>query len=67
MELEKQHAFYSVVGLTSIESGKIIIDEKDVTDLPMYRRARLGLGYLPQESSIFRVCLLKKISWQSLK
>ena len=47
-------------GLTSIESGNIIIDETDATNLPMYRRARLGLGYLPQESSIFKGLSVEK-------
>ena len=56
----KTTCFYSVVGLTSIESGKIIIDEIDATNLPMYRRARLGLGYLPQESSIFKGLSVEK-------
>ena len=56
----KTTCFYSVVGLTTIESGKIIIDETDSTNLPMYRRARLGLGYLPQESSIFKGLSVEK-------
>ena len=48
------------MGLTTIESGQIIIDETDVTNFPMYRRARLGLGYLPQESSIFKGLSVEK-------
>lgn len=50
----KTTCFYTIAGLTPPDSGKVIIDHQDVTNLPMYRRARLGLGYLPQESSIFR-------------
>ena len=49
----KTTCFYLIAGLLSPNSGKIAIDGRDVTHLPMYRRARLGLGYLPQESSIF--------------
>jgi lipopolysaccharide export system ATP-binding protein len=41
-------------GLIKPDSGKIFFDGKDITDLPMYKRARLGIGYLPQEASIFR-------------
>ena len=50
----KTTCFYSIAGLVTPESGKVIIDGRDVTTLPMYRRARLGIGYLPQEMSIFR-------------
>ena len=50
----KTTCFYAIAGLTPPDSGKVIIDNKDVTNFPMYRRAQLGLGYLPQESSIFR-------------
>ena len=50
----KTTCFYAIAGLTSLDSGKVIIDQKDVTNFPMYRRSQLGLGYLPQESSIFR-------------
>ena len=56
----KTTCFYSIVGLTSIDSGKIVIDNADVTNLPMYRRAKLGLGYLPQESSIFKGLSVEK-------
>ena len=49
----KTTCFYLIAGLLTPDSGKIFIDGRDVTHLPMYRRARLGLGYLPQESSIF--------------
>jgi lipopolysaccharide export system ATP-binding protein len=50
----KTTCFYSVMGLVKPDSGRIFLDGRDITDLPMYRRAILGLGYLPQETSIFR-------------
>lgn len=50
----KTTAFYMVVGLLAADKGKVILDGKDVTSLPMHHRARLGIGYLPQEASIFR-------------
>jgi len=50
----KTTVFYMIVGLISADAGKILFDGYDVTKLPMYRRARLGIGYLPQEASIFR-------------
>ncbi|HVM39068.1 MAG TPA: LPS export ABC transporter ATP-binding protein [Sphingomicrobium sp.] len=50
----KTTCFYSVMGLVRPDSGRIFLDSDDITDLPMYRRAILGLGYLPQETSIFR-------------
>ena len=50
----KTTCFYAIAGLVNPEAGQVIIDGRDVTALPMYRRARLGIGYLPQEVSIFR-------------
>ncbi len=50
----KTTTFYSIAGLVVPEGGKVLIDGRDVTGLPMYRRARMGIGYLPQEMSIFR-------------
>ena len=50
----KTTCFYSVMGLVKPDSGLIYLDGRDITELPMYRRAILGLGYLPQETSIFR-------------
>ena len=50
----KTTTFYSVAGLVTPEGGKVTVDGHDVTTLPMYRRAQLGIGYLPQEMSIFR-------------
>jgi len=50
----KTTAFYMIVGLVPTDAGRIIIDDQDVSRLPVHRRARLGLGYLPQEASVFR-------------
>jgi lipopolysaccharide export system ATP-binding protein len=50
----KTTAFYMLVGLIRCDRGRILLDDRDLTDLPMHHRARLGLGYLPQEASIFR-------------
>lgn len=50
----KTTSFYMIVGLVATDSGSICLDDKDLTQLPLYARARLGIGYLPQEASIFR-------------
>jgi lipopolysaccharide export system ATP-binding protein len=50
----KTTSFYMIVGLIAVDGGDIFIDNQNVTHLPIHRRARLGLGYLPQEASIFR-------------
>ena len=50
----KTTSFYMAVGLVKPNSGKVFLDDKDITSLPMYKRARLGLGYLAQEASVFR-------------
>ncbi|MFZ5790125.1 MAG: LPS export ABC transporter ATP-binding protein [Pseudomonadota bacterium] len=50
----KTTCFYIITGLISADTGRVILDGHDVTHMPMYRRARLGIGYLPQEASIFR-------------
>ena len=50
----KTTCFYSIAGLVTAEGGQVIVDGRDVSALPMYRRAQLGIGYLPQEMSIFR-------------
>ena len=50
----KTTTFYAVAGLINADGGQVLLDSQDVTRLPMYRRARLGIGYLPQEMSIFR-------------
>ncbi len=59
----KTTCFYSIMGLVKPDSGRILLDGDDITGLPMYRRAILGLGYLPQETSIFRgLSVAKNIS-----
>ena len=50
----KTTTFYMIVGLISPDSGKILLDDEDITDLPMYKRAARGISYLPQEASVFR-------------
>ncbi len=50
----KTTCFYMIVGLISADAGRIVLDDEDITDRPMYARAKLGLGYLPQEPSVFR-------------
>jgi lipopolysaccharide export system ATP-binding protein len=50
----KTTSFYMVVGLISPDSGKVLLDGKDVTNVPMFQRANLGVSYLPQEASVFR-------------
>ena len=56
----KTTAFYMVVGLVKADKGTIMLDGRDVTALPMHQRARLGIGYLPQEASIFRKLTVAK-------
>jgi len=50
----KTTSFYMITGMVRSDAGRIMVDEVDVSRLPMYKRARLGIGYLPQESSVFR-------------
>ena len=50
----KTTTFYSIVGLVKVNSGKVYIDDNNITFQPMYKRAQMGLGYLPQEASVFR-------------
>lgn len=50
----KTTSFYQVVGLVRPDEGKVFLDDVDITSLPMYRRAQMGIGYLPQEASVFR-------------
>ena len=50
----KTTSFYMITGMIRSDSGRIFIDEQEVSSLPMYKRARLGVGYLPQETSVFR-------------
>jgi lipopolysaccharide export system ATP-binding protein len=50
----KTTTFYMITGMIRPESGKVFLDDTDITKVPMYKRARMGIGYLPQEASIFR-------------
>ena len=50
----KTTSFYMIMGLVPVTSGKVFLDGKDITDVPMYMRSRMGIGYLPQEASVFR-------------
>ena len=50
----KTTSFYMIVGLVKPNEGRVLLDEQDITNEPMYRRAQLGVGYLPQEASVFR-------------
>lgn len=50
----KTTTFYMIVGMVRPDGGKVYFDDKEITSLPMYQRARLGIGYLPQEASVFR-------------
>ena len=50
----KTTSFYMITGLLKPDGGKVFLDEKDISKLPMYKRAQLGIGYLPQENSVFR-------------
>ena len=56
----KTTAFYMVVGLVKADNGRVMLDGKDLTPLPMHLRARMGVGYLPQEASIFRKLTVAK-------
>lgn len=56
----KTTSFYMIVGLVRPNDGNIFLDGKDITALPMYRRARLGVGYLPQEASVFRTLTVEE-------
>ncbi|NDV02843.1 LPS export ABC transporter ATP-binding protein [Pseudoroseicyclus tamaricis] len=56
----KTTCFYAIAGLVLPEGGQVILDGRDVSALPMYRRAKLGIGYLPQEMSIFRGLSVEK-------
>ena len=50
----KTTSFYMIVGLVKPDSGKVFLDDKEITKVPMYKRAKMGIGYLPQEVSVFR-------------
>ncbi|PIP37329.1 MAG: ABC transporter ATP-binding protein, partial [Desulfobacterales bacterium CG23_combo_of_CG06-09_8_20_14_all_51_8] len=55
----KTTTFYMTVGLIRPDSGRVFLDSQDITDYPMYKRARRGVGYLPQEPSIFKKLSVK--------
>jgi len=59
----KTTTFYLIVGLIQATRGQVLLDGRDISSLPMYRRARLGLGYLPQEPSVFR----KLTVWENIQ
>lgn len=68
----KTTTFYMIVGLERPDSGQIFINGEEITNMPMYRRSRFGIGYLPQEASIFRkltvednIMAILEISWQN--
>ena len=56
----KTTTFYMVLGIVKPDGGRVLIDNDDLTELPMYKRARLGIGYLPQEASAFRNLTVEK-------
>ncbi|MDD2207477.1 MAG: LPS export ABC transporter ATP-binding protein [Aminobacterium sp.] len=56
----KTTTFYMIVGLIKPDSGRVMIDSRDITPFPMFRRARIGVGYLPQEASVFRNLTVKE-------
>ena len=56
----KTTSFYMMVGLVPADSGQIFLDDEDITDLPVHARARKGIGYLPQEASVFRKLTVEK-------
>ena len=56
----KTTTFYMTIGLVRPDAGKILLDDENITELPMYQRARKGVGYLPQETSIFRKLTVKQ-------
>jgi len=63
----KTTTFYSMIGLIEPDAGRVLLDGHDITCLPMYRRARLGIGYLPQEASIFRGLTVEENIWAVLE
>ncbi|MDC7222401.1 MAG: ATP-binding cassette domain-containing protein, partial [Spirochaetales bacterium] len=63
----KTTSFYMVVGFIKPTQGKIYLNDEDITSLPMYRRARLGISYLPQEPSVFSKLTVEKNIWAALE
>lgn len=65
----KTTTFYMIVGLVNSDEGKVNLNNKEITNLPMHKRARLGIGYLPQEASIFRKLTVEEnilILWENM-
>ena len=66
----KTTTFYMLIGLVAPDKGQVFFNDKDITKMPMYQRARMGLGYLPQESSIFKKLTVEEnilILWEIVK
>ena len=63
----KTTSFYMVVGLVKPDAGIVYLDDENITELPMYERARIGLSYLPQEASIFRKLTVDENIWVALE
>ncbi|NQY75053.1 MAG: LPS export ABC transporter ATP-binding protein, partial [Candidatus Margulisbacteria bacterium] len=66
----KTTSFYMIVGLIRPDSGQVLFDDEDITKMPMYQRARHGIGYLPQEPSIFKKLTVEEnllVLWEVLK
>ena len=66
----KTTTFYMIIGLVKPDSGQVFFDDLDITKMPMHKRARLGIGYLPQEQSIFKKLTVEEnilVLWQILK
>jgi lipopolysaccharide export system ATP-binding protein len=66
----KTTTFYMIIGLVRPDAGHVFLNDKDITHMPMFKRARLGMGYLPQESSIFKKLTVEEnltILWDILK
>lgn len=61
----KTTCFYSIAGLVMPEAGEVTVDGRAITRLPMYRRAKLGIGYLPQEGLFSEVFVSRTIFWRS--
>jgi len=63
----KTTSFYAVVGLVQADEGHVYMDDTEITDLPMYQRGRMGIGYLPQEASVFRKLSVEDNIWAILE
>jgi lipopolysaccharide export system ATP-binding protein len=63
----KTTSFYTVVGLVQADEGHVYMDDTEITDLPMYQRGRMGIGYLPQEASVFRKLSVEDNIWAILE